>query len=165
MTITAREKIFLSLTGVSLSVELIILKSCNMQQSYTHSRGNEFVLVIEDSIITQFKMKNDVDLVTNELSTFSSTFFPKSSIHSSMNPFCNRVMFVIIFDTNDLGFADADSNFFEFTNRLTQSALDGDMILSQKKLKKIRANKKRFIVNDEECLARYKDTRITGNNV
>jgi len=152
MSIQAKEKTFPTLTGVSLTVGIIILDPCSMQQPHTHPRGGEFVMVIEGGITTQYRAENGADFVVNQLPIFSSTFFPKGSVHSSFNPSCNRAIFITAFDTNDSGFVDSGPNFFAFDDKLVQAALGGETVLSEDELATIRANKKGFIVSDQECL-------------
>ena len=164
MTVQAKELTFPTLTGVLMTVGIVILDACSMQQPHTHPRGGEFVLVVEGSVRTQFKAEENTDMVTNELATWSSTFFPKGSIHASFNPYCTRAIFIEVFDSNDQGTTIAAPNFFFFDEQLVRAALGGEVVLSLKELATIRANEKGFLVSDPDCLARcgIKDANTTA---
>ena len=164
ITVQAKDRTFPTLTGVSMTVGIVILDACSMQQPHTHPRGGEFVLVVEGAMTTQFKAEESTDMVTNELPTWSSTFFPKGSIHASFNLHCTRAIFIEVFDSNDQGTTSAVPNFLFFDERLVRAALGGEAALSREELATLRENEKGFLVSDPDCLARCGMNNNTNRN-
>jgi quercetin dioxygenase-like cupin family protein len=139
-SVQADEKNFPPLSGVSLSITSTILNACAIRQPHTHPRAGEFNVVIEGTITTQYKAEENTEFVTSVLPTFSSTFFPKGSIHGAMNPSCSRSVLLTIFDSNDSGLTNSAPNFFSFNDKIVQGVLGGQNVLSDEELATIRAD-------------------------
>jgi quercetin dioxygenase-like cupin family protein len=140
MSVQANEKTFPALSGVGMAVTTTILNPCAIRQPHTHARGAEFNVIMEGSITTQYKAEEGNNFVTNELSTYSSTFFPKGSIHGASNPSCNRAVLMTIFDSNDPGLTNSAPNFFGFNDDIVEGVVGGDKVLSAQELAAIRAD-------------------------
>ena len=121
----SNEKTFPPLSGVGMSITTTILNPCAIRQPHTHPRAGEFNVIVEGSITTQYKAEEGTNFVTNELPTYSSTFFPKGSIHGASNPSCNRAVLMTVFDNNDSGLTNSAPNFFAFNDDIVQGVLGG----------------------------------------
>ena len=153
MSVQVNERTFPPLTGVSMSVISTILNPCAIRQPHTHPRGGEFNVIMEGSITTQYKAEEGTNFVVSELPTYSSTFFPKGSIHGASNPSCNRAVLMTIFDNNDYGLANSAPGFFAFNDNIVEGVLGGGKVMSEEELAAIRADVG-FMGYDQACLTK-----------
>jgi quercetin dioxygenase-like cupin family protein len=153
MSAQVNEKTFPPLSGVSMSVVSTILNPCAIRQPHTHPRGGEFNVVMEGSITTQYKAEEGSDFVVSELPTYSSTFFPKGSIHGASNPSCSRAVLMTIFDNNDSGLVNSAPGFFAFNDNIVEGVLGGGKAMSTEELAAVRADVG-LMGYDQGCLSK-----------
>jgi oxalate decarboxylase/phosphoglucose isomerase-like protein (cupin superfamily) len=126
------------LTDVDAAMAIVTIEPCGLILPHLHPRGDEFVLVIEGEVYTQFIAETGAVLIENELKTLGATLLPKGSIHLEYNPTCKPATFVAAFNTNDPGVSFVAANLFSLEDQLVIAALGGDAVVSGADLASIR---------------------------
>jgi hypothetical protein len=152
--ITAKEKTFPPLAGVSVSLSVNTIAPCGYIEPHIHPRANEFIVVVQGKLMTQYIAETGAVMVTNELPTFSSTLYPQGAIHAAFNPFCEEAKAVSAFTSNDAGVQFVAANFFGMDDSLVTGTLGGENVLSKEELAKIRGSNPGNPFRSEECLVR-----------
>ena len=129
---------FPALVGVDASLTLVTIQPCGLILPHTHPRADEFIVVTQGEIFTQFIAETGAVLITNELKTLGSTLFPKGSIHLVYNPTCQPAQVVAAFNSNDPGVSFVANNLFELKDSQVIAALGGDAVVSGADLESIR---------------------------
>jgi hypothetical protein len=128
------------LTGLDASLAVFHVEPCGLILPHLHPRADEFVIVTEGQIFTQFIAESGATLVTNTLNQFGATIFPKGSIHLEYNPTCYPATFIGAFNANDPGTSFVAANFLSLEDNLVIADLGGDSIVSGSDLESIRAH-------------------------
>src|SRR5277367_2920180 len=115
------------------------LNACGLVPPHTHPRSNEFIIVTEGTVFTQFITESGSLLITNNLTTWSGTIFPQGSIHLEFNPTCEKAVFTAGFNDNDPGVSNVAANFLSFDPELIGANLGGDQVISGADLENISA--------------------------
>jgi hypothetical protein len=115
------------------------LNACGLVPPHTHPRSNEFIIVTEGTVFTQFITESGSLLITNNLTTYTGTIFPQGSIHLEFNPTCEKAVFTAGFNDNDPGVSSIAANFLLFDPELLSANLGGDQVVSGADLDNIRA--------------------------
>jgi hypothetical protein len=144
---------FPALIGRKSAAALFILNPCGLVVPHTHPRANEFILVTQGTVFTQFLTESGSILVTNNLTTFSGTVFPQGSFHLEFNPTCSPAMFTSGFNENDPGVSAIAANFLSFDPELVGATLGGDQVVSGADLAGIKAGlPSATVIQIAECL-------------
>jgi Cupin len=126
------------LTDIDASLAVVTIEPCGIILPHLHPRGDEFLLITQGTIFTQFITEAGAVLVSNTLNTLGSTLFPKGSIHLEYNPTCQPATFVAAFNTNDPGVSFVAANLFSLEDQLVMASLGGDAVVSGADLASIR---------------------------
>jgi hypothetical protein len=121
---------FPPLIGFKSALAVINLSPCAMVAPHLHPRADEFIIVTNGSLFTQFITENGAVLISNNLTAYEATMFAKGSIHLEFNPGCEAATFVAAFNDNDPGVSLIAPNFFELEEQLVIATLGGDMVFS-----------------------------------
>lgn len=126
------------LTGINSALGLVIIEGCGLILPHLHPRADEFIIITQGEIFTQFIAEAGAVLVSNELKTLGSTLFPKGSIHLEYNPTCEPAAFVAAFNHNDPGLNFVAASLFSLEDQLVIESLGGDVVVSGADLASIR---------------------------
>jgi oxalate decarboxylase/phosphoglucose isomerase-like protein (cupin superfamily) len=144
---------FPALIGRQSAAALFTLNPCGLVPPHIHPRADEFILVTEGTVFTQFLTETGSVLISNNLTTFSGTLFPQGSIHLEFNPTCGPAVFTAGFNSNDPGVSNVAANFLQFDEELVAANLGGDEVVSGADIAKIQANiPKDTIIAVQDCL-------------
>jgi hypothetical protein len=152
--ITAKEKTFPPLAGVSASLAVNTIAPCGFIEPHIHPRANEFTVVVQGKLMVQFIAETGAVMVTNELPTFSATLIPQGAIHTAFNPFCEEAKAVSAFTSNDAGVQFVAANFFGMDDELVIGTLGGENVISKDNLTEIRGGNPGNPFLSEECMVR-----------
>lgn len=130
---------FPALTDINAGLLLFNLEPCSMILPHLHPRSDEFIIVTQGTIFTQFIAETGAVLVTNNLTTLGSTLFPKGSIHVEYNPTCEKAQFIGALNSNDPGVSFVAANFLDLNDQLVIANLGGEAIVSGQDLESVRA--------------------------
>jgi len=130
---------FPALIGRQSAAAIFTLNACGLVPPHTHPRSNEFIIVTQGTVFTQFITETGSLLITNNLTTYSGTLFPQGSIHLEFNPTCEKAVFTAGFNDNDPGVSSIAANFLAFDPELIGANLGGDQVVSGADLENIRA--------------------------
>jgi Cupin len=137
--ISATSGSFPALVDVNAALAVVTIEPCGLILPHLHPRADEFVLVTQGQIFTQFIAETGAVLVSNTLNTLGSTLLPKGSIHLEYNPTCAPATFVAAFNSNDPGVSFVAANFFSLEDQLVIASLGGDAVVSGADLASIQA--------------------------
>ena len=126
------------LTDINAALGLVVIQPCGLILPHLHPRADEFVLVTQGEVYTQFISETGATLIENQLNTFGSVLLPKGSIHLEYNPTCEPASFVAAFNSNDPGVSFVAANLFSLEDQLVIAALGGDAVVSGADLESIR---------------------------
>jgi len=126
------------LTDINAAMAVVVIEPCGLVLPHLHPRADEFVIVIEGEIYTQFIAETGAVLIENELKTLGATLLPKGSIHLEYNPTCQPATFVAAFNNNDPGVSFVGANLFSFDDQLVIADFGGDAVISGADLESIR---------------------------
>ena len=144
---------FPALIGRQSGAAVFTLNACGLVPPHTHPRSNEFIIVTEGTVFTQFITESGSVLITNNLTTYSGTLFPQGSIHLEFNPTCQKSIFTAGFNDNDPGVSNVAANFLSFDPELIGANLGGDQVISGADLENISAGiPKDTVIAVAECL-------------
>ena len=129
---------FPALTDIDAAMGLVTIQPCGLILPHIHPRADEFIIVTEGQILTQFIAETGAALVTNELNTLGATLFPKGSIHFEYNNECSPAAFVAAFNSNDPGVSFVAANLFSLEDQVVIASLGGDAVISGAELASIR---------------------------
>ena len=145
---------FPALTGVSSSLVVATVGPCGVVAPHVHPRGDEFLVVSEGRLFTQFLSETGSVLVTNELQTYVGTVFPKGSIHFEYNPDCTEAKFIAAFNDNDAGSTLVAPAFFSLEDGSVLTALGGMAMFPDTGLDSVRQSMPRTaIYGVQSCMA------------
>jgi hypothetical protein len=116
---------FPALIGLDAAAIKFSLGPCGLIMPHTHPRADEFIVTTEGTIFTQFLTESGSELISNNISTYQSTIFPKGSIHFEFNPTCQDAIFLGFFNSNDPGTTLVPENLFSFDETIIISQFDG----------------------------------------
>jgi hypothetical protein len=146
---------FPALTGVSSSLVVATVGPCGLVAPHMHPRGDEFIVITEGRLFTQFLSETGSILVTNELQTYMATLLPKGSVHLEYNPDCTEAKFVAAFNDNDAGTTLVAPTFFSLEDEMVLTALGGKVIIPSTELDSVRQSiPKTAIYGVQSCMAR-----------
>ncbi|KAF2181120.1 RmlC-like cupin [Zopfia rhizophila CBS 207.26] len=116
----------LGATGLAQAVGFV--NPCGLNTPHWHPRANEFLTVVQGSLIGALILENDngfgnvvggpapiigaLPQINTTLSNYTGMLFPKGLIHWQFNNECEPAVFVAGFDTPDPGRAEAARGFF-----------------------------------------------------
>jgi oxalate decarboxylase/phosphoglucose isomerase-like protein (cupin superfamily) len=116
----------LGATGLAAAVGFV--NPCGLNTPHWHPRANEFLTVVQGSLIGVLILENDsgfgnvvggaapiigaLPQISTTLSNYTGMLFPKGLIHWQFNNECEPAVFVAGFDTPDPGRAEAARGFF-----------------------------------------------------
>ena len=119
----------LGATGLSQAVGFV--NPCGLNTPHWHPRANEFLTVVQGSLIGALLLENDSGFgnvvgapapvigpytqIETSLSNYTGMLFPKGLIHWQFNPECEPAVFVAGFDVSDPGRVEAARGFFSAT--------------------------------------------------
>lgn len=103
MTVAAHAKTFPAVIGNGVAMTLGFLGPCGMNTPHVHNRATEINVVIEGRLVTNFRIENGVDTISNTLSKYQMTVFPQGAMHQEFNPDCEDAVFVAGFNGQDPG--------------------------------------------------------------
>jgi Cupin len=126
------------LTDINAALGLVTIEPCGLILPHIHPRADEFIIVTNGSIFTQFITETGAVLVTNTLNTLGSTIFPQGSIHFEYNPGCTPATFIAAFNNNDPGISFVAANFFSLDDQVVIASLGGEAVVSGADLASIR---------------------------
>ena len=126
------------LVDIDASLAVVEVGPCGLILPHLHPRGDEFIIVTEGEIFTQFISETGAVVVTNTLKKWGSTLFPKGSIHLDYNPTCEPAAFVAAFNSNDPGVTFVAASFLSLEDQLVVASLGGDSVVSGADLETIR---------------------------
>jgi Cupin len=145
---------FPALIGRQSAAALFTLNPCGLVIPHTHPRSNEFIIVTEGTVFTQFLTESGSILISNNLTLYSGTIFPQGSIHLEFNPTCQKSVFTAGFNDNDPGTSAIAANFLTFNQELIGAALGGDQVVSGQDLATIEAGiPPATVIAVADCLA------------
>jgi hypothetical protein len=157
---------FPALTDTQMALAVVTLQPCGLLLPHLHPRADEFVVVTDGQIFTQFITETGATLISNELKTLGSTLFPKGSLHLAYNPECKPATFVAAFNSNDPGVSFVANNFILFQDQLVIANL-GEAAVSAAELASIRNSLPQTVVTGVEqclkkCIPGVSSTATTG---
>ena len=120
--VTAVGATFPALIGLDAAAFKFSLGPCGLIMPHAHPRADEFIVTTQGTIYTQFLTESGSEVISNNLTTYQSTIFPKGSIHFEFNPTCEDAVFMGFFNSNDPGTTLVPENLF---------SLDESIIISQ----------------------------------
>jgi len=126
------------LTDINAAMAVVVVEPCGLILPHLHPRADEFVIVIEGELYTQFIAETGAVLIENELKTLGATLLPKGSIHLEYNPTCQPATFVAAFNNNDPGVSFVGANLFSLNDQAVIADLGGDAVVSGADLASIR---------------------------
>jgi oxalate decarboxylase/phosphoglucose isomerase-like protein (cupin superfamily) len=126
------------LTGINAAMGLVTIQPCGLILPHLHPRADEFIIVTEGEVFTQFVTEAGGALITNDLKTLGATLFPKGSVHLEFNPTCEPASFIAAFNSNDPGVSFVAATLFSLEDQLVIAALGGDAVVSGADLDTIR---------------------------
>jgi hypothetical protein len=151
--VSANGQTFPFVAEMDTSLTVVTIAPCGLVAPHLHPRGDEFSLVTEGRILSQFITETGSIIVTNELPTYTATVFPKGSIHVEYNPDCTEAKFVAAFNNNDPGISLIAPNFFALNDEYVITTLGGETIFSGADLASVRNGiPKAVIYGVESCL-------------
>jgi oxalate decarboxylase/phosphoglucose isomerase-like protein (cupin superfamily) len=119
---------FPALGSTGLAAAVGFVNPCGLNTPHWHPRANEFLTVVQGSLIGALILENDSGFgnvvggpapiigaqpqISTTLSNYTGMLFPKGLIHWQFNPECEPAVFVAGFDTSDPGRAEAARGFF-----------------------------------------------------
>jgi hypothetical protein len=136
--VAANGETFPFLTDLKTSLAVVNVSPCALILPHLHPRAEEFIIVTQGELFTQFVGETGAPLISNELKTLGSTLFTKGSIHLEFNPTCNPATFVAAFNDNDPGISFVAAGLFELEDQLVIANLGGDAVVSGQDLESIR---------------------------
>jgi len=144
---------FPALIGRQAAAALFILNPCGLVVPHTHPRSNEFILVTQGTVFTQFLTESGSLLISNTLTQYQGTLFPQGSIHLEFNPTCNTSIFTAGFNDNDPGVSAIAPNFLSLDPELIGATLGGDNVISGAELASIeKALPAAVVIQVADCL-------------
>lgn len=119
---------FPALGSTGLAAAVGFVNPCGLNTPHWHPRANEFLTVVQGSLIGALLLENDAGAgnvvgspvpivgpytqVETTLSNYTGMLFPKGLIHWQFNPECEPAVFVAGFDIPDPGRVEAARGFF-----------------------------------------------------
>jgi oxalate decarboxylase/phosphoglucose isomerase-like protein (cupin superfamily) len=144
---------FPALTGVNAALAIVNVDPCAVILPHTHPRSEEFALVVEGQLKSQFITETGSIVVTNTLKTWQSILYPQGSIHYEYNAECKPATFVAAFNDNDPGTSFIVPNFFSFDDQVVIASVGGETVVSGADLASIRhAIPQGLAAGVEQCL-------------
>jgi len=116
---------FPALIGLDASLVKFSLGPCAMIVPHMHPRADEFVITVSGTIFTQFITESGSEIISNNISSYDSTIFPKGSIHLELNPTCKESVFLGFLNSNDPGTTLIAPGFFSLDETAVLTQLGG----------------------------------------
>jgi hypothetical protein len=144
---------FPALTGIRAALAVVNVDPCAVILPHTHPRSEEFALVVQGALQSQFITETGSIVVSNNLTTWQSILFPQGSIHYEYNADCTPATFVAAFNDNDPGTSFIVPNFFSLDDQIVIAAVGGETVVSGADLESIRhALPQGLATGVEQCL-------------
>jgi hypothetical protein len=147
------------LIGTHVAAAIGFIGPCGLNVPHLHPRGNEFLTVVQGSLIGAFLLEEDgqfagnVPQVAMTLTNFTGMLFPQGHIHWQFNPTCEQAVFSAAFDSNDEGrFQVAQTFFSSMPDNVLTSALGNPTFLGPTQLDQLRGIiPEAFVVMVDSC--------------
>lgn len=124
--VTAVGTTFPALIGLDIAVFKFTLGPCGLIVPHTHPRSDEFVVVTEGTVTTQFLAEAGTEVYTaTNMTEYRATIFPKGSVHTEWNPTCSESIFLGTFNSNDPGTVLVAPALFGLNQDVLGAQLDG----------------------------------------
>lgn len=123
--ISANANTYPALEGLDGAMNLFMVGPCGLILPHTHPRANEFVLVTQGQLNTQFLAEAGTPVISNNLTRYQATMFPMGSVHYELNPTCETSIFIGNFNNNDPGTLLVTPTLFSFDDVLVLNQLGG----------------------------------------
>ena len=106
------------LIGTNVAAAIGFIGPCGLNVPHLHPRANEFLTVVNGTLIGAFLLEQDamvvgdVPQVAMTLTNFTGMLFPQGHTHWQFNPTCEQAIFAAAFDNNDEGRFQVAQTFF-----------------------------------------------------
>ncbi|KAK4225973.1 RmlC-like cupin domain-containing protein [Podospora fimiseda] len=106
------------LIGTNVAAAIGFIGPCGLNVPHLHPRGNEFLTVVQGTLIGAFLLEldgqfnGDIPQVAMTLTNYTGMLFPQGHTHWQFNPTCEQAVFSAAFDSNDEGRFQVAQTFF-----------------------------------------------------
>ncbi|KAH8671611.1 RmlC-like cupin domain-containing protein [Xylariales sp. PMI_506] len=148
---------FPALIGTSVAAAVGFLDPCGLNVPHSHPRGNEFLVVVEGSMVGGLVLEATTGATGNTAGTnptvtrpvvnatlgaYTGMLYPQGQVHYQFNPTCEPAVFVAAFDNADSGRIQIAEAFFSIQpDELLLTALGDNLeTLNASQLDQLRGN-------------------------
>ncbi|KAK3986139.1 RmlC-like cupin domain-containing protein [Cladorrhinum sp. PSN332] len=133
------------LIGTNVAAAIGFIGPCGLNVPHLHPRGNEFLTVVQGTLIGAFLLEEDgffagnIPQVAMTLTNFTGMLFPQGHIHWQFNPTCEQAVFSAAFDSRDEGrFQVAQTFFSSMPDSVLTASLGNPTFLGPTQLDQLR---------------------------
>ncbi|KAK4160641.1 RmlC-like cupin domain-containing protein [Cladorrhinum sp. PSN259] len=147
------------LIGTHVAAAIGFVGPCGLNVPHMHPRGNEFLTVVQGTLIGAFLIEEDgpfagnIPQVAMTLTNYTGMLFPQGHIHWQFNPTCEQAVFAAAFDSNDEGrFQIAQTFFSSMPDDVLTPSLGNPTFLGPSQLDQLRGIiPEAFVVQVDSC--------------
>ncbi|KAK4112630.1 RmlC-like cupin [Canariomyces notabilis] len=147
------------LIGTNVAAAIGFIGPCGLNVPHLHPRGNEFLTVVNGTLIGAFLLEEDgafvgdIPQVSMTLTNFTGMLFPQGHIHWQFNPTCEEAVFSAAFDSSDEGrFQIAQTFFSSMPDNVLTTSLGNPTFLGPSQIDQLRGIiPSQFVVLVDSC--------------
>ncbi|KAM7197131.1 RmlC-like cupin domain containing protein [Rhypophila sp. PSN 637] len=150
------------LIGTNVAAAIGFIGPCGLNVPHLHPRANEFLTVVQGTLIGAFVLEEDAQFTGNNniipqvamtLTNYTGMLFPRGAVHWQFNPTCEEAVFSAAFDSSDEGrFQVAQTFFSSQPDDVLTASLGNPSFLGPKNIDKLRNTiPAAFVVQVESC--------------